>query len=40
MDEPSDDHMKWSNSEKDKDDMISHVCGVYKKMLQMNLFTK
>ena len=33
-------HTKWSKSEKDKYHMISLICETWKKMIQMNLFTK
>ena len=29
-----------SQTEKDKYHMISLICGIFKKMIQMNLFTK
>ena len=38
MDEPRDYHIKWSNFDKDKYQMISLICET-KKMMQMNLFT-
>ena len=31
---------KVSQTEKDKYHMISLICGIFKKRLQMNLFTK
>ena len=40
MDEPRDYHTKWSKIKKDKYHMISLICGISKKMIQMNLFTK
>ena len=40
MDGPRDYYTKWSQIEKDKYHMISLICGLFKKMIQMNLFTK
>ena len=40
MDGPTDYHTKWSKSEKDKYHMILLICGILKKMIQMNLYTK
>ena len=40
MDGPRYCHTKWSQTEKDKYHMIQHVCGIFKEIIQMNLFTK
>ena len=40
MDGPRDYHIKWSKSDKDKYRMISLICGIFSKKIQMNLFTK
>ena len=40
MDGHRDYHTKWSKSDKDKYRMMSLICGILKKMIQMNLFIK
>ena len=37
---PRDDHAKWSKSDKDKYHLISLICLILIKIMQMNLFTK
>ena len=37
--EPRDCQIKWSKTDKDKYHMISHICGIYKRV-QVNLSVK
>ena len=37
---PRDCHIEWNKSDKDKYHMVSLICKILKKMIQMNLFTK
>lgn len=40
MDGPTNYHTQWSKPEKDIYHMVSLMCGIFKKMAQMNIFTK
>ena len=40
MDGPRDYQIKWSQTEKEKYYMILLICGILKKKIQVNLFTK
>ena len=40
LDGSRDYHNKWTKSGKDKNHMISLICGILKKIIQMNVFPK
>ena len=40
MDEPRDYHIKWAKLGKDKYNMISLICGIFKKGVNELIYTK